>query len=70
VTAPDLATAQWHISSFSWENGTCVEVGALADGRVAVRNSNHPDDGVVIFSRAEIGAWLDGVRAGEFDDLA
>lgn len=69
MTASDLATAQWRISSFSGQNGTCVEVGALADGRVAVRNSNHPGDGVVIFSRAEIGAWLDGVKAGEFDDL-
>jgi Domain of unknown function (DUF397) len=45
-------------------------VGALADGRVAGRNSNHPDAGTVLFTRAEIAAWLKGVKAGEFDDLA
>lgn len=67
MTAPDLATAQWRISSFSFENQTCVEVGALADGRVAVRNSNRPDDGVVMFSRPEMAAWIAGVKAGEFD---
>ncbi|MGQ0777851.1 MAG: DUF397 domain-containing protein [Pseudonocardiales bacterium] len=34
-----------------------------------MRNSNHPDVGVVLFTRAEIGAYLKGVKAGEFDDL-
>lgn len=67
MTAADLATAQWRISSFSGQNGTCVEVGVLADGRVAVRNSTRPDDGVVVFSRPELAAWIAGVKAGEFD---
>jgi hypothetical protein len=46
-----------------------VEVAALPDGRIAVRNGNHPDDGLVLFTRAEIHAWISGVKAGEFDDL-
>ncbi len=69
MNAPDLATAQWRISSYSTANGTCVEVGALLDGRTAVRNSNHPDDGAILFSRSQIAAWIDGVKTGEFDDL-
>ncbi|MFY9808998.1 MAG: DUF397 domain-containing protein [Pseudonocardiaceae bacterium] len=69
MDAPDLATAQWRISSYSAANGTCVEVGTLLDGRIAVRNSNYRDAGVVLFSPAEIAAWIDGVKAGEFDDL-
>jgi hypothetical protein len=69
VDAPDLATARWRISSYSTANGTCVEVGALLDGRIAVRNSNQPDAGITLFSRAEMAAWIDGVKAGEFDDL-
>jgi uncharacterized protein DUF397 len=39
----------------------------LVDGRVAVRNSNRPDDEVVVFDRPEIAAWIAGVKAGEFD---
>ena len=40
---------------------------ALDDGRIAVRNNNHPSDGVVFFTRAEMDAWIKGVKAGEFD---
>jgi hypothetical protein len=69
-----LAQLQWRTSSFTdsgtSNGGTCVEVAALPDGRVAVRNSNHPDGGAVCFTRAEMHAWIQGVKAGEFDDLA
>lgn len=69
-----LAGAVWRKSSFSGGGGQgggeCVEVAPLADGRIAVRNSNHPDRGAVLFTRAEIAAWFEGVKAGEFDDLA
>jgi Domain of unknown function (DUF397) len=69
-----LAQIQWRTSSFTstgtGNGGTCVEVAALPDGRIAVRNSNHPDAGAVLFTRAEMAAWIKGVKAGEFDDLA
>ncbi len=69
-----LARAQWRVSSFCEDGecsgGTCVEVAALPDGRVAVRNSNHPDAGAVLFTRTEMDAWIKGVKAGEFDDFA
>jgi hypothetical protein len=67
-----LTRVQWRTSSFSnglSTSGTCVEVGALPDGRIAVRNSNHPEVGAVFFTRAEMAAWIQGVKAGEFDDL-
>ncbi len=60
----------WRKASFSNAGGNCVEVAALADGRVAVRNSKAPAAGVVWVSRAEMRAWLAGIKAGEFDDLA
>jgi uncharacterized protein DUF397 len=63
----DLA---WRISSFSADQGACVELAALPDGRVAVRNSNDRDAGTVFFTRREMDAWLKGAKAGEFDDLA
>jgi hypothetical protein len=70
-----LAQVQWRMSSFCGGTGTsngggCVEVAVLRDGRVAVRNSNHPDAGSVLFTRAEMHAWIKGVKTGEFDDLA
>lgn len=65
----DLSTAAWRMSSFSTGGGNCVEVALLDDGRTAVRNSNHPHAGVVLFTRAEMDAYIKGVKAGEFDDL-
>jgi Domain of unknown function (DUF397) len=69
----ELASAEWRKSSFSGTAGStggdCVETAFLADGRVAVRNSNHREAGYVLFTRAEMDAWLKGVKAGEFDDL-
>jgi hypothetical protein len=62
----DLA---WRKSSFSADQGACVELAPLPDGGVAVRNSNHPDAGTVVFTRPEVDAWLKGAKAGEFDDL-
>lgn len=47
----------------------CVEVAALPDGRIAVRNIKRPGEAVVLFTRAEMAAWIKGVRNGEFDDL-
>ena len=69
MTDSPLSVTLWRTSSFSGNNGTCVEVAACPDGRVAVRNSNHPDEGTMLFTRAEMNAWIRGVKAGEFDDL-
>jgi hypothetical protein len=62
------ATTRWRKSSFSGLN-ECVEVAELDDGCIGVRNSKTPDVGMVTFTRPEIDAFLQGVRAGEFDDL-
>ena len=34
--------ARWVKSSFSGENGTCVELAVLGADRIGVRDSNHP----------------------------
>jgi hypothetical protein len=73
MTRPDLSRASWRTSSYSGGNngggGQCVEVAALPDGRIAVRNSKRPDEGTVFFTRAEMAAWIKGVKNDEFDDL-
>ncbi len=64
-----MTSLAWRKSSFSGDESNCVEVAALDDGGIAVRNSKRPDEATVLFTRAEIGAWAKGVKAGEFDDL-
>jgi hypothetical protein len=65
-----MSDLKWRKSSFSQNNGACVELASMPDGQVAVRDSKNPTGAVLIFTRAEIGAWIVGARAGEFDDLA
>ncbi len=67
--AVDQPALQWCTSSFSGDNGACVQLAALPHGRVAVRDSKAPGAGTLVFSRAEMRAWIHGLRAGEFDDL-
>jgi hypothetical protein len=43
---------------------------AMPDGSVAVRDSKKPNGSILVFTRAEVAAWLNGAKAGEFDDLA
>ncbi|WP_327274031.1 DUF397 domain-containing protein [Streptomyces sp. NBC_01224] len=65
----ELNALAWRKSSFSGDQGACVEAAPLVDGRIAVRNSNRPEAGAVFFTIVEMGAWIKGVKAGEFDHL-
>lgn len=68
-TRADCLPVAWRKSRASNPSGSCVEVAGLADGEVAVRNSRHPSGPALIFTRAEIEAFLAGAKNGEFDDL-
>ena len=69
-TPGDQVPARWRKATASNPSGACVEVAPLPGGDVAVRNSRHPSGPALVYTRAEIAAFLDGVRNGEFDDLA
>jgi Domain of unknown function (DUF397) len=64
------STPRWRKSTVSNPSGNCVELAELDGGEIAVRNSRHPTGPTLIYTRAEISAFILGVRGGEFDDLA
>lgn len=64
-----MTTAEWRISSYSTNGGSCVEVANLGE-ETDIRNSNNPDAGTLRFPNAALAGWLAGIKAGEFDDLA
>ena len=58
----------WRKAQRSIGNGACVEI-APFDDMVAMRDSKDPDGPVLVYTPAEWHAFLNGAKAGEFDDL-
>jgi hypothetical protein len=69
MPAADLHEVTWRKSHHSNSQGTCVELAGLPGGGVALRNSRHPDSPALIYTPAEIDAFIRGAKDGEFDDL-
>jgi hypothetical protein len=63
--------ANWVKSSYSAQNGNCVEAAVLSDGNVGVRDSKNKAPGcpVLVFSRGEWRSFLETLRTGEFHTL-
>ncbi|MDK9496652.1 DUF397 domain-containing protein [Streptomyces katrae] len=59
-------STSWQKSSFSGGNGeNCIEVGQQA-GSIVMRESDDPGH-VITTSRSKLAAFIQGVKAGEFD---
>lgn len=70
MSATELTSVTWRKSRRSGAVGNCVEVARLANGDIAVRNSRFPDGPALVYTQAEITAFVGGIKDGEFDDLA
>jgi hypothetical protein len=69
IAATALPGAVWKKSQRSNSQGACVEVADLPGGEVAVRNSRFPGGPALIYTRAEIDAFIRGAKDGDFDYL-
>ena len=60
MTEIDPSRAEWRKSSYSGQDGNCVEVARNLPGLVAVRDSKEPDGAKLVISRE---AWRAFIRA-------
>lgn len=70
VCADALVDVTWVKSRRSNADGNCVELALLPGGGVALRNSRDPHGPALIYTRAEVAAFLTGAKDGEFDRFA
>lgn len=70
VPTTELPALNWRKSRRSNPSGNCVECAVLPDDAgIAMRNSRDPHGPALIYTYAEIEAFILGVRDGDFDDL-
>jgi hypothetical protein len=69
MPATDLECVTWRKSQRSNSQGACVEVARLPAGDVAIRNSRFPSGPALIYTKAEMRAFIRGTKDGDFDDL-
>ncbi|MFF2964118.1 DUF397 domain-containing protein [Streptomyces sp. NPDC057963] len=66
ISADSLDGVAWVKSRHSVHEGNCVELAALPDGAVAVRNSRYTNGPALVYTRAEIDAFVSGAKDGDF----
>lgn len=65
IESASSAGLTWVKSSYSGNNGNCVEAAVLPDGARATRDSKDPHGPALVFPAAEWTAFLAAVIAGE-----
>ncbi|MFJ2400365.1 DUF397 domain-containing protein [Streptomyces xanthochromogenes] len=64
-----LIRGPWVKSRKSEAAGMCVQLAALPQGGYAMANSTDAGGPALVFTAAEIDAFFDGVKNGDFNDL-
>jgi uncharacterized protein DUF397 len=60
----DLSRAQWRKSSYSGNNGNCVEVATNLPDLVAIRDSKNSDGSRLLMSAASWRVFVRDLKAG------
>lgn len=64
----ELRTAEWRKASKSGSNqGNCLEVAPLSEGRVGIRDTEAPHQPPFVVRASVWEAFIDGAKKGEFD---
>jgi hypothetical protein len=63
MTEIDLSRAEWQKSSYSSQDGNCVEVTRSLPGLVAVRDSKEPDGARLVVSMEAWQVFIGKARA-------
>ena len=69
MSTGDLPPVAWQKSRRSNPSGNCVELAMLPGGEIAMRNSRDPDGPALIYTSAEIAAFVQGAKEGDFDNF-
>ncbi|MGH3677418.1 MAG: DUF397 domain-containing protein [Mycobacterium sp.] len=59
MATANVGEPRWRKSSYSGNNGQCVELAILSDGMTAIRDSKNPNGGIVLLTGAEWTAFRD-----------
>jgi hypothetical protein len=66
MSAGEARQIAWKKSTASGTGSNCVEVGRT-ESVICIRDSKDPAGPLLSFSRTEWAAFLEGVKAGEFE---
>jgi uncharacterized protein DUF397 len=69
IPASSLTEADWQASRHGDPQASRVELALLPGGCIAMRNSRQPGGPALIYTHAEVEAFIAGAKDGEFDDL-
>jgi Domain of unknown function (DUF397) len=69
MPSSSLPDAEWQSSQYGDPPAARVELAVLPGGSIAMRNSRYPGGPALIYTHAEIEAFIAGAKDGDFDDL-
>lgn len=69
MASSSLPEAEWQSSQHGDPQEAHVEMAVLPGGSIAMRNSRDPGGPALVYTHAEIEAFIAGAKDGDFDDL-